>query len=145
MTIQILTTEHWSDFLSDEAIGADRIELLVKRAEKKVLDRYRETEPDGRFTMEGVDGDPLEQSVQLDGWIEDDSGDPDVQAIGEELLFALRDAIARIVEFWVDKPDEAEHVARMDQGDRRVDFRDKDLPSSVFSGLRRFDETGAWH
>ncbi|WP_251961582.1 hypothetical protein [Salinibacter ruber] len=145
MTPQILTSEAQNDFLSQEALDASRLDLLIVRAETRVLNRYRETRPDGRFQIEGVDGEPLEQEVRLEGYRETDAGDPDLQEMDEELLFAIRDTVARIVEHEAQKPDEAKHVERMDQGDRRVDFRDKDLPSSVFSGLRRFDERSAWH
>lgn len=140
MDPQILTPPHYDKFLSEEAMDASRLELMVVRAENKVMDRYRETRPDGRFQIEGVDGGPLEEDVQLDGWVESDDGTLDLQEVDNDLLFALRDTVARMVEFWVDKPDEAEHVARKDQGDRRVDFRDKDLDASVFQPLRRFDE-----
>lgn len=145
MTPQILTSTAQDDFLSEEAQNTDQLELMIVRAENKTLDRYRETRPEGRFQIEGIDGEPLEEDVQLDGWVEGDDGDPNLNEIDSDLLFALRDVVARIVEFWVDQPDEAEHIERMDQGDRRVDFRDKDLPASVFQPLRRFDQRSVWH
>lgn len=144
MDPQILTPPNYDSFLSESAMNADRLELMVVRAENKVIDRYRETRPDDR--IEDYFGGSIEgHMVQLDGWIESDDGTLDLQQADDELLFALRDAVARIVEFWVDKPDEAEHIARKDQGDRRVDFRDKDLPSSVYAPLHRFDERDVWH
>jgi len=143
MDPQILTPPNYDKFLSEEAIDASRLELMVVRAEQKVIDRYRETRPDGRFQIEGIDGEPLEEDVQLDGWIESDDGTLDLQEVDNKLLFALRDSIARIVEFWVQKPDE--HIESKSQGDRSVTFRDKNLPTSVYTPLRRFDERDAWH
>lgn len=144
MTPKILTSSVQSDFLSSEAQNASRLDLMVVRAENKTVDRYREVRPDGGFEID-LDGNPLEEDVQLDGWREDDNDDPDLTKMDEELVFALRDTISRIVEHEVQKPDEAEHVSRKVQGARQVDFRDKDLPSSVYAPLRRFSEIDAWH
>jgi hypothetical protein len=104
-----------------------------------VVDRYRERLGHGGSPLH-FDSVGAATEVQLHGWVESDDGTLDLQEVDDELLFALRDVVARIVEFWVDKPDEAEHIERMDQGERRVDFREKDLDASVFQPLRRFDE-----
>lgn len=139
MDPKILTPPVYDKFLSEEAIDASRLELMVVRAEQKVLGRYREVDNTRDLILEAH----YDADVRLDGYVENDDGDPDLDQMDEELLFALRDSIARIVEFWAAKPDE--HVARLDQGDRRVDFRDKDLDASVYAPLRRFDERRAWH
>lgn len=139
MTPQILTSSAQSDFLSSEAQNASRLDLMVVRAENKVIDRYREVRPNDH--VDDFFGGSIEgHDVQLDGWREDDNGDPDVAEMDEDLLFALRDTISRIVEHEVQKPEEAEHVSRKVQGARQVDFRDKDLPRSVYAPLRPFDE-----
>jgi hypothetical protein len=162
----ILTQDVQDDYLTNEALNSSDLTLLIERAEVKTINRYRETRPEGRFQIEGIDGEPLEEDVQLDGFVEPSGGGAgmmgigplyphnspestgpkiiDLQASDERLVRALRATVARIVEFWVDKPDEAEHISRLDQGERRVDFRDKDLPSSVYAPLRRFDQRDVW-
>jgi hypothetical protein len=139
---EILTTAAQPDYLSSEAFQADELELMVDRAERKVLGRYRET--DTRSDDLILD-EHFGRDVQLEGYVEDDQGDPDLQEMDAGLLDALRAAIAAIVEFEVDRPDEAEHVDSMSQGDRQVSFKDKSLPSSVFSPLRSFDRRSVWH
>jgi len=139
MTPQILTSGEQSNFLSEQAMNADRLDLMVVRAENKILNRYREVDNDQDPILDAH----YDSDVQLDGYVEDDNGDPDIQNMDEGLLFALRDAAARIVEFWAAKPDE--HVESKSQGARSVTFRDKDLPSSVYAPLRPFDERRAWY
>lgn len=140
MTPQILTSAEQTSFLSTEAQNADKLDLKIVRAEHKVLDRYRETDTrtDNLILDAYYDAD-----IRLDGYVEDDQGDPDTTNMDADLLFALRDAVARIVEFWVEKPDE--HVESKSQGARSVSFRDKDLDASVYSPLRPFDQRRIWH
>jgi len=127
-----ILTDRQDTFLSEEAQQADRLTLMIVRAEKKVVDRYRTTGgSELSFSKGGV--------VQLDGWAEDENGDPDIQEMPADLVFALRDSIGRIVDFWAQKPGEADHVQSQSQGDRSVSFRDADLPRSVYRPLRPFD------
>jgi len=144
--LRFFTRDVWPRHLSEESMQADpdRIIRIAAEAERTVTDRYRETRPDGRFTIEGIDGEPLEEDVQLDGWIEDD-GTIDLQETDDALINALRATVGAIVDWHLGRPDEAEHVSRKVQGDRTVEFREEDLPSSVFSSLRRFDERDVWH
>jgi hypothetical protein len=161
----ILTQDVQDRYLTDKALNSSDLTLLIERAEVQTINRYRETRPEGRFQIEGIDGEVLEDDVQLEGFV-GPSGDGtgmmgmgplyphnspavdinviDIGASDDRLVRALRATVARIVEFWVDRPDQAAHVARLDQGERRVDFRDKDLPSSVYAPLRRFDERDVW-
>lgn len=141
MTPQILTSDEQPDFLSEEAQNASRLDLMVVRAENKILDRYREVRPDEQvadYFGESIEG----PTVQLHGWLEEEQDNPDLDAMEDELVFALRDATARIVEFWVSKPDQ--HVESRSQGARSASFRDKDLPSSVYAPLRPYDEREGW-
>jgi hypothetical protein len=137
----ILVSDAQPDYLTSEAQNADELELMIDRAERKVLNRYREVGP-ARDLILDVHYD---SDIQLDGYVEDDQGNPDLQEMDAGLLDALRAAIAAIVEFEVDRPDEAEHVDSMSQGDRQVSFKDKSLPSSVFSPLRSFGRRSVWH
>lgn len=130
----ILTTDVQPQYLTDEAFNADELELIVDRAERKVVDRYREIDARSDDLVRDVHYDA---DVRLDGWAETDEGDPDVDAMDDGLLDALRTTIALVVEHVADKPDE--HVSRLRQGERTVEFRDKDLPSNVYRPLDRFD------
>jgi len=137
---EILTTAAQPDYLSSEAFQADELNLLVERAERKVLSRYREHDHRDLILDNHFDTD-----VQLNGYVEADNGTINLNESDDRLIDALRATIAAIVEFWVDKPDDAEHIDSMSQGDRQVSFKDKSLPSSVFSPLRSFGRRSVWH
>jgi len=144
--LRFFTRDVWPDYLSAEAMWEDPEEImrLAAEAERTVVDRYRETRPDGRFQIEGIDGEPLEEDVQLDGWIEDDQDNIDLDRTDDALIDALRATVGAVVEWHLERPDEAEHVESKSQGDRSVTFRSKDLPSSVYGPLRRFDTRSSW-
>lgn len=141
--LSLLTRDTWPTFLSEDVMTEDPEELmrLAERAERKVVDRYREVDT---HTGDLILDNHFDADVRLDGWAEDDQGNPDLQEMDAGLLEALRESIANIVEFWVNKPNEAEHIESQSQGDRSVTFRDKDLPSSVYAPLRRFDDRSPW-
>jgi len=145
--LEFFTRDVWPEHLSAASMQADPTEImhLAEQAERTVLDRYRETRPDGRFQIEGIDGEPLEEDVQLDGFVEDDQDNIDLDRTADALLDALRATVGAIVDWHLDRPDEAEHIEERSQGDRSVTFRDEDLPSSVYQPLRRFDERDVWH
>ena len=124
---------------------AQTLSRLAERAERKVLNRYRETDAHDNGQDLILD-EYYGREIRLDGYVEqEDSEQIDLERSDDRLIEALRETITRIVEFWARKPDEAEHVSRLDQGERRVDFRDKGLPTSAFSPLRPFDERRVWH
>jgi len=137
---EILTTSAQPNYLSSEAFQADELELMVDRAERKVLGRYREHHRDSLILDAHFDND-----IRLSGYVEANDGTIDLNESDDKLIDALRAAVAAIVEFWVDKPDEAEHIESKSQGSRSVSFRQRDLPSSVFSPLRPYDERRSWH
>lgn len=138
----ILTASSQTDYLTDEAYQHSELELLIQKAERKVLNRYREVA--GR-SDDLILEDHYDSGIRLDGYVEADDETIDLQESDAALVDSLRAAVANIVEFWVDKPDEAEHVSRRVQGDRTVEFRDAALPSSVFAPLRSWDRRRAWY
>jgi len=138
----ILTSDHF-DLLSDEARERSDLQILVEQAEIKVIDRYREVRPDSGFDYD-IDGDPLEHDVQLDGWREDDQDRPDTDAMDDDLVRRLRLEIAKLVNHWVDIPDD--YVESVSEGDRSVSYREIDeVPDDFGSLLRRYDERDVWH
>lgn len=137
----ILTPSVQTDYLTAEAYNHEELPLLIEKAERKVINRYRETDNrrddlilDAHY---GVD-------VRLDGYVEDE-GQVDLEESDDGLIDALRATVAAIVEFWTDKPDASAHVDSMSQGDRSVSYRDKALPSSVYAPLQPYDERRRFH
>ena len=147
MSPNILVQSEQSNFLSQESLDADNLDLKIVRAEKQVLNRYKETRPNGRFQIEGIEGEPFDKEIQLEGYHQTENDNTDLQETDDDVLFALRDVIARIVDYKVKKPEESQHVRRMDQGDKKVRFKEKDqdLPSSVYEPLRPYSELDAWN
>jgi len=142
--LSLLTRDVWHEHLSEEAMeeGPDVLFGLIDEAERKVLNRYREVAAHpGDLILDAH----YDSNIRLDGYVEDSNGNPDLQEMDSGLLGALRASIANIVEFWVDRPDEAEHIESVSQGDRSVSYRDGDLPPSVYSGLRPYDRRAVWH
>jgi len=128
----ILTPDSQTTYLTQQAYQSDELDLLIDRAERQVISRYKEHSRGG-FRL----GDQGE--VRLDGWASDD-GDPDLEKMDDALLDALRACIAEIVEHRASRPDEAEHLESKSRGARSVSFRDASLPSAVHAPLRPFDE-----
>jgi hypothetical protein len=130
----ILIPDSQTTYLTDRAYQAEELDLLIDRAERKVVNHYRENRTRSNYGLGGW-------QVSLDGWAEDDDGNPDLEEMDEGLLDALRASIAEIVEHWASRPDEAEHLTRKSQGAKSVTFSDDtDLPSSVYAPCRPFDE-----
>jgi hypothetical protein len=131
----ILTSDVQSQYLTSKAQNAEELDLLIDRAERMVINRYRENASRNDFRLGNG------QDVRLDGWASTDSG-PDPGSMDEDLLDSLRAAIAAVVEHWASRPDEADHVQSMSQGARSVTFRDAkgELPRGVYAPLRPFDE-----
>ncbi|MCS3707186.1 hypothetical protein GGP62_002173 [Salinibacter ruber] len=147
--LEFFTRDVWPEYLSEEAMREDPTETmrLAEEAERRVIGRYREVSArtDDPLAFDTY-GDVYHGDVQLDGFAEKDSSEQiDLEESDERLLDALRAAVANVIEWHAGRPDEAEHISRLDQGERRVDFRDKDLPSSVFSPLRPFDDRDPWY
>ena len=94
----ILTSTDYDDFLSDEVQNRSDLDLLVDRAEIRVVDRYRNTRPltENTLRFDAFDGDP--GVVMLYGWAEDSNGNPDTTEMPTELVKRLRLVIATIVE-----------------------------------------------
>jgi hypothetical protein len=130
----ILIPDSQTTYLTDRAYQSDELDLLIDRAERRVKSRYRENLSRNDFRLSGGG------EVRLDGWTEDDEGNPDLEAMDDALLDALRASIAEIVEHWASRPAEAEHLESKSQGARSVSFRDDtDLPSAVYAPLRPYD------
>lgn len=146
--LSLMTRDVWHEHLAEDVMaeGPDVLQRLIDRAERKVVDRYRRENAlhDDELVLEPpfFDG-----RVQLDGWEADDNGDPDLGRMDDDLLAALRESISRVVEHWIRQPDDADYISSMSQGDRSVDFRERQLevPRSAYAPLRRFDHRDPWY
>lgn len=140
---RILTSSHY-DLLSDEAQARSDLDALVETAEMKVIDRYREVRPDDQVE-DYFGGTITGEAIQLDGWQEDDQGNPDTEAMNSDLVRRLRLTIARVVDHEAESPDG--NVSSMSQGDKSVNYSEDagEMDSSVFSLLRRYDQRDVWH
>lgn len=134
----ILTSKHWFRYVTSSV--EDVTQQLVDRAERRVIDRYREARD--RNTRVVPDIGALDQHgvVQLDGWAETDDGTPDPSNMDDVLLDALRETIARIVEHWIESPEG--HIDSKSQGARSVSYRKgaQHLPHRVWAPLRPYDD-----
>ena len=133
---------NYDPFLPEELRQASRIDHHVDQAEREVLDRYRErayTPMAFRFSS------TADAPVQLDGYAEDDQGNPDPNQMDDGLLFALRTVIAAVTERILTAPDS--DVKRYRQGERTVEYKDKrpERPHSLYAPLRRYDQRTPWH
>jgi len=134
---QILTSSEWDTWLTDDVQSQSDLDLRVWRAEQKVIQRYTEHEPG---SADAVREDTRSTWVQLLDWEEDANGDPDVAAMPEDLVTALRDSIARIVTHWHEAPDG--DIKSKSVGSRSVTYDDQAdaLPRSVYRPLRPYDD-----
>jgi hypothetical protein len=134
---QILPDSKWGKWLPDGVLSQSDPALKVWRAEQMVIRRYREHE---HASTNAVREDTHDAWVQLIGWEETDDGDPDVAAMPDDLVTALRDTISRIVTHRYEAPDD--NVQSRSVGSRSVSFRADAgaLPRSVYEPLRPFDD-----
>lgn len=144
----ILTSDHYDDFLSDDVQQRKDLQLLVNRAEIRVVDRYRNTRPltESTLRFDAFDGDP--GVVMLHGWEEDSNGNPDTTAMDAELVNRLRLVIATVVGR-MHEHQEREGVESLSQGDRSVTYGDfTEVPTAAFQPLDKYDKrqpfTGYW-
>jgi hypothetical protein len=131
----ILTNSVLGDWLSDDIQARDDFDRLVGRAERRLIDRYREHRA-------GTPGGPVwgpDQTVMLDGWAEDASGAPDTGAMPDDLVTRLRDVISRIVEHAAESPGA---VKRRLVGSKSVTYKAgaDALPRTTWAPLRPYDE-----
>ena len=131
----ILTSSVLDDWLSDDIQARDDFDRLVGRAERKLVDRYREH----RAGRPGGLGSGADQVVMLDGWAEDANGAPDTDAMPDDLVTRLRDVISRIVEHAAESPG---HVKRRLVGSKSVTYKAgaDALPRTTWAPLRPYDE-----
>lgn len=139
----ILTSSEWSTYI-DPAVVDDVTDLRVNRAERTVIDRYRE-DPGGpsEDVFDIIDGAPA--PVQLDGWKEQADGTPDVSSMDARLVDALRDCIARLVEHRINAPGRG--LSTQVRGSRTESYRasSSGVPPRVYAPLRPFDDRTPWH
>jgi hypothetical protein len=135
-----LTPDVYSDWLSSEVLddGAS-LERAIDRAERTLIGRYRgkglsSFDP---LKFQGY-GATVDSPVQLDGWAENDDGTPDVQAMPDDLVEALRDSIAQLVEHRLTAHDPA--VESESRGRRSMSYRARGVPPRVYAPLRQYDE-----
>ena len=142
----ILTSQHYDDFLSDEAQSAGDLDARVDVAEMSAVETFRD-----EYATVGVRyfENSTAGAVTLDGWATDDSGNPDPTEMPEDLVFLLRQYIADIVEHELEA-EEQSGVDSVSQGDRSVSYSgDPDLSSRALRVLEsRYDYsegfTGYW-
>ena len=138
----ILTSDQFETWLPGQLLGGDVQALLraVGRAERHVIGRYRargkELANSKRFFTQF--SQPANRPVLLDGWEEQADGTPDVAAMDDGLVEALRDTIARIVEYRLTAPDK--DVASKSQGARSVTYRPRGMPADVYAPLDLYDK-----
>jgi len=138
----ILTGGSVTELLSEEALDRADIKARIERAEMRVVGRYREKsalrdsplffdEPIGAETSPGI--------VQLRGWAETDSGEPDIEAMPDGLVRRLRVVIAQVVQ-WGVKREETEQVDSESIGSKSTSYKDlQDLPTRLFQPLDKYD------
>jgi hypothetical protein len=134
---EILKPEHYDNFLPEDVQSCSRLTLLIRRAEAVVINKYR-VRPRTDFTLSNDRlGHPI---VQLTGYRTDDTGTFDPEKSNDDLTFALRDTVSRIVEHYAKSPNE--YVESATEGDQSVQYREDahKLKRSYFSPLRTFDE-----
>jgi hypothetical protein len=136
----ILVQGEWGTYFPTD-IEPDVTALRVDRAERTVVDRYRQDEP-GPSTdvFDIVDGEPA--SVELDGWAETGDGTPDPSARDDGLLDALRDSIARLVEHRLTAADR--NLASESRGGRSESYRGRGVSQRVYAPLRPYDDRTPW-
>jgi len=136
----LLTNQVLYDWLDQSVVDtADHLPRTIERAERKLADKYRSGRVSDTVVKDGI-GTFSAGQIQLKGWVEDSDGNPDTDAMPDELVTRLRDCVARIVTHWVESVDEGkESVSR---GAKTVSYS-KDagkLPRSVWVPLRPFDD-----
>jgi hypothetical protein len=138
----ILPASEWPTYI-DPAVVDNVSDWHVDRAERTVIDRYRE-DPGGpsEDVFDIVDGAPA--PVQLDGWKEAADGTPDTDAMPDRLVDALRDTISRLVEHRLTAPERG--IAMQVRGSRRESYasRASGVPPRTYAALRPFDDRTPW-
>lgn len=133
----ILTNDVVLQWLPEQVIAAGDFDRVRARAERRVVNRYRQDDrTPSTDVFDAIGAEPPE--VQLDGWREDDSGNPDVDAMDDRLVEALRDAVAQVIEWTQSAPDR--RLALESRGSRSSSTRDRGMPPSVYEALRPYDE-----
>jgi len=148
----ILTDDTWSEYLSNDAITASRVRVRVDKAEARVIGHYREDTAvagtplvfDGDFGNAGEPG-----IVQLRGWEEDADGNPDLDAMPDDLVSHLRIVISDVIE-WRLQQESREGVESKSEGSRSVSYDTSEpaVPERLFRPLERYDQrepfSGRW-
>lgn len=136
----LLAGDALEEWLDGEVAADDSLRRLVRRAERKVIDRYRQKKHGSDPPLDSFRSTAHLRPVRLEGWKETDDGTPDVDAMPDDLVRRLRDVIARIVTHWANAPDS--DVESVSQGSKSVSYS-KDaghLPRSVWEPLRPYDD-----
>lgn len=127
--------------LSEKAYGQENLQRKVDWAERMVIDWFRENRGRDSFRDEISELSPSTlPDVQLDGWREDENGEPDVDAMPDDLVVRFRECMIRILEHWAEDTGEIESETR---GDRSWSYKEKagKVPSTVYNPLQPRDET----
>mgnify|MGYP000647889191 CR=1 FL=1 len=142
----LLPPAEWPSYIAADVVG-DVTDRIVDRAERTIIERYREIDacckPD--YIDDYFNGDLSRGTVQLSGWREEADGTPDVDAMPDRLVDALRDAIARLVEHRLTAPERG--VVSESRGGRSRSYasRSSGVPPPVYAPLRPFDDRTPWH
>jgi len=136
---EILTSDTWDEWLPDSVLSEADLPRVVNRAERKLLDRFRQDEKT-IDTSAFQEHPPALEPVQLKGYEATGDGTPDTTAMPDKLVTRLRDTIARIVTHWETAADEG--IDSVSQGSKSVSYSKGagSLPMSVWEPLRPYDD-----
>lgn len=137
--MSLLTMEVWEKYLTEQALqeGPGKLQTLVQSAEERVIERYRETTP--HASEAPILDAAYDADIRLDGWVEDEDGEPDLEEMDAELLDAIRRVVATLVDHEAGSPDR--DILRVEQGEREVEYNPDagELPADAFLPLTSFD------
>lgn len=133
MASTILPSGEYNNFFDDTPS-----DLRVEKAEMMVIEKYREdVGVDSPMNFSGTSAGV----VKLSGYEEDSNGDPDVQAMPDDLVRRLRIVISDVVK-WDRKHEEQEALDSRSVGKESKSYgSNPSLPSRLFRPLDKYDHT----
>jgi hypothetical protein len=134
----ILPNSEYDNFLSDELQNLSDIDLRVEKAEYRVIEKYRQRHAiDAPLYFDGTSAG----IVMLDGYEENDQGEPDTAEMPDDLVRRLRIVIADVVEH-ARKHEQTEGIDSESLGERSASYSNlPSLPQRLFRPLDKYDHT----
>lgn len=131
-----------SDWLPADLKNDPALTRHIKKAERMVIRRYTQDCSDDLSLERSLTSDHCTE-VALDGWAENENGEPDTEAMDAGLADALREVIADIVIHKMTAPGYAQSEK---MGDLAVTYRDgaHKLDGSVYNPLADYDDRILW-